>query len=139
MLSHCIHEMPADPASFMLDWLQKRKKTGTGLQGPCFDNIVMLTDSYKVTHHLQYPPGTTKVYSYFESRGGVFQDICFFGLQYFLKRYMVGPVVTKAKVDQAEEYFKIHFSHPIWGYQENLFNRKGWDHILTAHGGCLPV
>lgn len=99
----------------------------------------MLTDSYKVTHHLQYPPGTETVYSYFESRGGLFEDICFFGLQYFIKKYLVGQVVTKAKIDEAEAYFKIHFSHPVWGYNEKLFNRKAWEHILEKHGGKLPI
>jgi len=108
------------------------------MSGP-FNNIIMLTDSYKVTHHLQYPPGTSKVYSYFESRGGQWNETVFFGLQYFLKRYLEGPVVTKAKIDEAEEYFKIHFSHPVWGYQENLFNRKSWEYILEKHGGKLPV
>jgi len=103
------------------------------------NNIVMLTDSYKVTHHLQYPPGTTKIYSYFESRGGAYQDVCFFGLQYFLKKYMVGQVVTPAKIKQAEEYFKIHFSHPVWGYNEQLFNRGAWEYIVSKHGGRLPV
>jgi len=103
------------------------------------DNIIMLTDSYKVTHHLQYPPGTTKVYSYFESRGGAYEDVCFFGLQYFIKRYMLGPVVTPAKITEAEEFVKIHLSHPEWGYNENIFNREGWEHIIKSCGGCLPV
>merc|ERR1711971_811857 len=61
-----------------------------GMLGDPFNNICMLTDSYKVTHHLQYPPGTTKIYSYFECRGGAYEQVCFFGLQYFLKKYMVG-------------------------------------------------
>ena len=39
----------------------------------------------QVTHHMQYPPGTEVVYSYFESRGGKFQEITFFGLQYIIK------------------------------------------------------
>jgi nicotinamide phosphoribosyltransferase len=104
-----------------------------------FNNIVLLTDSYKVTHHLQYPPGTKIVYSYFECRGGLYSDVCFFGLQYFLKKYLCGPVVTKAKIDAAEAYFKIHFSHPVWGYNENLFNREAWEYILKEHNGHLPV
>ena len=61
---------------------------GHDVEGDHFNNIVMLTDSYKVTHHLQYPPDTTTIYSYFESRGGDFKDVCFFGLQYFLKKYL---------------------------------------------------
>ncbi|KAG9345869.1 hypothetical protein JZ751_009025 [Albula glossodonta] len=31
-------------------------------------NILLATDSYKVTHYKQYPPNTSKVYSYFECR-----------------------------------------------------------------------
>lgn len=110
--------------------------------GAAFDilnNIVMLTDSYKVTHHLQYPPGTTKIYSYFECRGGAYEEVCFFGLQYFLKKYLVGQVVTMDKISQAEEYFKIHFSHPVWGYDEKLFNRASWEYIVNAKGGKLPI
>ena len=39
----------------------------------------------QVSHHFQYPPRTEVVYSYFESRGGKFPSVCFFGLQYILK------------------------------------------------------
>ena len=41
------------------------------------------------------PLGTPDIPSclqYFESRGGKFPDVCFFGLQYFIKRYLVGQV-----------------------------------------------
>ncbi|CAK0822086.1 unnamed protein product [Prorocentrum cordatum] len=107
--------------------------------GDAFNNIVLLTDSYKVTHHLQHPPGTEKIYSYFECRGGQFPEVCFFGLQYYLKKYMVGPVVTPEAVNDAEEYFKIHFAHPVWGYDSKLFNREAWEYILKQHGKHLPV
>merc|ERR1719498_238152 len=66
-------------------------------------NIMLLTDSYKITHWKQYPPGTTQVYSYFESRGGEFPEVLFFGLQYFIKRYLTGQVITQEKIDEAEE------------------------------------
>jgi len=102
-----------------------------------FSNILMLTDSYKVTHHLQYPPGTTIIYSYFECRGGLFRDVCFFGLQYFLKRYLTGRVVTPAKIKQAEEYFKSHF--PAYADNPKLFNRASWEYIVKEHGGKLPI
>jgi len=104
-----------------------------------FNNIIILTDSYKVTHHLQYPPNTEVVYSYFECRGGLYKEVVFFGLQYFLKRYLVGQVVTERKIREAERYFQQHFSHPIWGYDEKLFNKRGWDTICQRHGGRLPV
>ncbi len=97
------------------------------------DNLLLLTDSYKVTHWKQYPPGTEKVYSYFESRGGKFGETVFFGLQYFLERYIEGQVVTKERIDEAEAIMKMHFGNA------SLFNRKGWEYILDEHGGYLPV
>lgn len=97
------------------------------------NNICWLTDSYKVSHYRQYPPGTSSVYSYFESRSGAtYPQTVFFGLQYWLKNYFEGPVVTREKIDSAEELFQAHFQTPV-------FNRPGWERILTRHGGCLPV
>ena len=48
-------------------------------------NTLFLADGYKISHHLQYPPGTTTIFSYFESRGGKWDKTVFFGLQYILK------------------------------------------------------
>jgi nicotinamide phosphoribosyltransferase len=97
-------------------------------------NILLMTDSYKVSHYRQYPQGTTKIYSYLEARkGGEYAEVMFFGLQYLIKRYLLGQVVTKAKIDQAEALFTAHFG------DASLFNRAGWEHILTEHGGKLPV
>jgi nicotinamide phosphoribosyltransferase len=98
------------------------------------NNICWLTDSYKVSHYKQYPKWTRFVYSYFESRtGATFPQTTFFGLQYFLKQYLAGPVVTKEKIDEAEELFYAHF------FDKPVFNRAGWEHILNKHGGHLPV
>ena len=33
----------------------------------------------------------------------------FFGLQYFLKRYLAGVVVTEEKINEAEMIYKGHF------------------------------
>jgi len=99
------------------------------------DNIMLLSDSYKTSHWRQYPPGTTEVYSYFESRGGKFSEVCFFGLQYFLKRYLQGVVVTPEKIDAAE---KIVNAHMGLGEMKH-FNREGWEYILNTHGGKLPL
>eukprot|EP00080_Pristionchus_pacificus_P015614 PDM75634.1 hypothetical protein PRIPAC_42811 [Pristionchus pacificus] len=71
------------------------------------DNILYVADSYKITHHNQYPEGTTHVYSYFESRGGKFDKVCFFGLQYIMKRWLVGPVVNRQIVQQAKHFYKV--------------------------------
>jgi nicotinamide phosphoribosyltransferase len=97
------------------------------------DNIILLTDSYKVSHWRQYPPKAEHVYSYFESRGGKWQDIVFFSLQYYLKRYLAGRVVTQDKIDEAEQIFSAHFG------DKTLFNRSAWEYILKEHDGRLPV
>jgi nicotinamide phosphoribosyltransferase len=97
------------------------------------DNLILLTDSYKVSHYRQYPPRTQGVYSYFESRGGRFASVVFFGLQYYLDRYLAGAVITRDRIDAAETFLAAHFDRP------GLFNRAGWEHILHAHGGRLPV
>lgn len=96
-------------------------------------NILLLTDSYKVTHWKQYPKGTTTVYSYLESRaGGKFANTTFFGLQYIIKEYLEGEVVTMQKIQEAQEFFDKHLG-------PGLFNRAAWVHIVNKHGGKLPV
>jgi nicotinamide phosphoribosyltransferase len=96
-------------------------------------NTIELTDSYKVSHHKQYPQGARYVYSFFESRGGRFPTTTFFGLQYYLKKYLAGVVVTEANVEEAADDFELHFGTPA------LYNRAGWDRILKVHGGRLPL
>jgi len=96
-------------------------------------NLLLMTDSYKLTHWRQYPPGTEKVYSYIESRGGMFSDLVFFGLQYYLKCYMEGTVFKRDDIEEAEDLSRRHFGH------EGYFNRQGWLELLDAHGGRLPL
>jgi nicotinamide phosphoribosyltransferase len=93
------------------------------------ENPILDTDSYKASHWLQYPADVTSMYSYFESRGGRYRDTVFFGLQYYLARYLSQPV-TRAHVDEAAAFFEAH-GEP--------FNRAGWEHLVAAHGGRFPV
>ncbi len=72
-------------------------------------NFLLRTDSYKFTHWKQYPPQTTRIYSYLESRGGMFPNTVFFGLQYYLKQYLEGPRFTPADIDEADEFCRQHF------------------------------
>ena len=97
------------------------------------DNLILLTDSYKITHWKQYPKGTTQVYSYLESRGGKFDNTVFYGLQYFLKRYLSGQVVTAKKIQNAKRIFTSHLGN------SEIFNEAGWNHILNKHNGYLPI
>ncbi|MGI4939775.1 MAG: nicotinamide phosphoribosyltransferase domain-containing protein, partial [Janthinobacterium lividum] len=92
-------------------------------------NIILATDSYKASHWLQFPPGTQYVHCYIESRGGSYDRTVFFGLQAFLREYLSRPV-TRADIDEAAEFFAAH-GEPFHG--------EGWEHILAAHGGRLPV
>ncbi len=96
-------------------------------------NIIEMSDSYKISHWRQYPPGTTRVFSFLESRGGAFSHVTLFGLQYIIKQYLEGVVVTKEMIDEASEDFALHFGNAT------LFNEAGWRHILNVHGGRLPV
>lgn len=92
-------------------------------------SIILNTDSYKVSMFAQYPPNTTGVYSYIESRGGIFDSTLFFGLQGFIKEYLLKPI-TKEEIDFAESILLAH-GEP--------FYREGWEYILKEHGGYLPV
>lgn len=97
------------------------------------NNICWLNDSYKVSHYRQYPPKTQRVYSYFEARQGAqFSDVVFFGLQYFLQRYLKGSVVTAEKIDAADALLRDHFG-------ASVFHRAGWEYVLHQHGGRLPI
>ncbi len=96
-------------------------------------SLATATDSYKATHAIQYPEGTTKVVSYLEARGSEVADYTiFFGLQYYLKRYLSGVVLTREDVDNAEIFWNAHFG-------ANYFKRELFDYIVEAHGGRLPL
>lgn len=92
-------------------------------------NILLNTDSYKVSMWKQYPVGTTGVFSYIESRGGRYDQTVMFGLQAFIKEYLLDPI-TQSDIDIAEEILLAH-GEP--------FNRSGWQYILDKHDGYLPV
>jgi nicotinamide phosphoribosyltransferase len=91
-------------------------------------SIVTRTDSYKFSQFLQYPKGTTHISSYIESRGGEKESV-FFGLQAFIKEYLMTPI-TMNDVKRAEHIIQAH------GLP---FNRKGWEIIVNEYGGKLPL
>ena len=93
------------------------------------NNLLLNTDSYKASHWLQYPPNTTSVFSYIESRGGKYNKTVFFGLQIFLKEYLSKPV-TMEDIEEAANFYAAH-GEP--------FNREGWEYIVREHNGFLPL
>lgn len=92
-------------------------------------NLILCVDSYKTSMFVQYPPGTQHVYSYIESRGGTYDRTLFFGIQMFIKQYLLKPI-TMGDVNEAAAFFSIH------GVP---FNREGWEYIVNTHGGWLPL
>ena len=97
------------------------------------NNICLLTDSYKLTHHYLYPKGTEKIYSYLESRTGAeFNKTIFYGLQYILKKYLTGNVVSEEKVLEAEKIVDSHIA-------PGIFNTDDWMYIAQELDGKLPV
>ncbi|XP_056131118.1 nicotinamide phosphoribosyltransferase 2 [Lampris incognitus] len=98
-------------------------------------NFLLATDSYKITHYKQYPPNISKIYSYFECRrkkGSQFNEVVFFGLQYLLKKYLTGPVVTEEKIQEAKLFYQMHF-------KQDVFDEEGWRKILEKYDGRLPI
>src|SRR5947208_14487026 len=93
------------------------------------DNPILRTDSYKASYFLQYPPGTTRLLGYFESRGGLYGETVFFGLQYLLAEYL-SRRVTDADVSAAAAVFAGH------GLP---FPEDGWRTVARDLDGRLPV
>lgn len=72
-----------------------------------------------MTHYRQYPPNTTKVYSYFECREKRTENIksnkvqydetVFYGLQYILKKYLAGMTFETWSCQVCEMFFKPVF------------------------------
>lgn len=92
-----------------------------------FKSIVFNVDSYKVSMHTQYPPGTEYVYSYITARSG--KNVVNFGLQKFIREVLAVPV-TRDEVLAAEKF---------WAAHGEPFNTEGWLYIVEQHQGFLPL
>ena len=77
--------------------------------------ITLLADFYKLSHRKQYPQGTTKVYSTLTPRSNKYapysDEIVWFGLQYFIKEYLVDrfnkDFFSKPKDEVISEYSRL--------------------------------
>ncbi len=92
-------------------------------------NIILNTDSYKASHFLQYPPQSEFVSSYIEARSAQMNHLLFFGLQAFIKEYLLTPL-TQNDIDEAQAIITAH------GLP---FYREGWEYILDRYNGFLPL
>ncbi len=112
--------MNLEKEKFIIDMI----KTGQ------MENIVMLSDSYKYSHFAAYEDEVVSMFDYAEARSNKYFDATqFFGLQYYLKKYLSRPVI-QYEVDEAYKYSKAH------GIP---FDKKGWDYIVQELGGKIPV
>lgn len=92
------------------------------------DILPLDTDSYKVSMPMQYPPGTTKVRVYTESRGGEFDRVLHAGIQPYIDK--ISKPVTQRQVDIADILWRTH-GEP--------FPKAMWDYIVRVHDGLPPV
>ena len=93
------------------------------------NNLILNTDSYKLSHVYQYPERTQTLFGYGESRGGAFEDVLFFGLQAIIQEQLAHPV-TEAMIEEARELVPAH------GFK---FYEEGWRRLLEKHEGRLPI
>ncbi|MBE0390625.1 nicotinate phosphoribosyltransferase [Flavobacterium sp. PL002] len=103
-------------------------------------NPLLLTDGYKVDHKRQYPDGTTLVYSNWtprKSRIDGIDKVVFFGLQYFLKKYIIHDFETYFFKQPKEEVVK-KYARRINNYLGE--NQVGTKHIEDLHDlGYIPM
>ncbi len=103
-------------------------------------NPLLYTDGYKVDHRRQYPDNTTLVYSNWTPRKSRIEgvnEVVFFGLQYFIKKYMIEEFTTNFFKQPKEEIVK-KYARRINNYLGE--NQVGISHIEALHDlGYLPM
>ncbi len=103
-------------------------------------NPLLYTDGYKVDHRRQYPDNTTLVYSNWtprKSRIAGVNEVVFFGLQYFIKKYIIEDFTTNFFQQPKEEISK-KYARRINNYLGE--NQVGVAHIEALHDlGFLPM
>lgn len=99
-----------------------------------------LIDGYKADHRSQYPDGTEVILSNFTARStrriGV-DHVCFAGLQYFLKEYLISLWNVEFFLRPFEDV-KVEFKRRLDHYLPG--NRIGYKHIKQLHElGYIPL
>ncbi|WP_132795660.1 nicotinate phosphoribosyltransferase [Tenacibaculum skagerrakense] len=103
-------------------------------------NPLLYTDGYKVDHRRQYPDNTTLVYSNWTPRKSRIEgvnEVVFFGLQYFIKKYVIQEF-TQNFFQQPKEQILKKYASRINNYLGE--NKVGIEHIGALHDlGFLPI
>lgn len=96
-------------------------------------NPILLTDFYKTEHFKMYPKNTTMIYSNFtprKSRIKGIDSVVFFGLQYFIKKYLIKCF--------NEEFFQVPIEKVLEEYKFAI--NTDTQHIEDLHKlGYLPI
>ncbi len=103
-------------------------------------NPLLYTDGYKLDHRRQYPEGTTLVYSNWtprKSRVPGVEEVVFFGLQYFLKKYILEDF-QRNFFDRPKEEVCNRYERRVNNYLGP--NLVGIHHIKDLHDlGYIPM
>lgn len=103
-------------------------------------NPLLYTDGYKVDHRRQYPDQTTLVYSNWTPRKSRLEGIdavVFFGLQFFIKKYILEDF-QKNFFEQPKDEIVARYARRINNYLGP--NKVGTQHIADLHDlGYLPM
>lgn len=103
-------------------------------------NPLLYTDGYKVDHRRQYPANTSLVYSNWtprKSRIAGINQVVFFGLQYFIKKYILEDF-QRNFFDQPKEEIVAQYARRINNYLGP--NAVGTQHIADLHDlGYIPM
>ncbi len=91
------------------------------------------TDSYKLTHHPQYPEDADAMISYFASRGGKYDRIMNYGLQLVVKEYMLQRITRR----QARNMVAWAREHLGGNMTDDL--EIALDKVITELDGRLPI
>lgn len=100
-------------------------------------SVINAIDGYKVSHRLQYEPGTEEVVSNWtprSSRDENVKEVVFFGLQYFIKKYLQ---------EGFQEFFDMPEDAAVSSYARRIKHYSGeidTSHIKSLHRlGYLPI
>lgn len=103
-------------------------------------NPLLFTDGYKVDHRRQYPEKTTLVYSNWtprKSRIDNVEKVVFFGLQYFIKKYIIKDFQENF-FNQPKDIVCERYARRINNYLGD--NMVGIQHISDLHDlGYIPM
>lgn len=87
------------------------------------------TDSYKLSHSPQYENGTTRMMSYIESRGGLFDKTIVAGMQLQMLEYFTRPI-THEQVTNMKVFADKHGTP---------FDELCWRKVVDVYGGNIPI